>query len=122
MKRLSWRQWVVVGLFLLALVGTGLFATRTVRRAIYWHTHRDEPIRPWMSVPYVSHSYRVPPYVLYQSIGLQPQPRDRRPLREIAREQNRPVEDLIKQLEDAIVHSRPPYPPPPPPPERSKSP
>ena len=122
MKRLSWRQWVVVGLFLLALVGTGLFATRTIRRAIYWHTHRDEPIRPWMSVPYVSHSYRVPPYVLYQAIGLQPQPRDRRPLREIAREQNRPVEDLVKQLEDAIVHSRPPYPPPPPPPERSKSP
>jgi hypothetical protein len=122
MKRLSWRQWLVVLLFLLAVLGTGFFATRAVRRAIYWQNHRDEPIRPWMSVHYVARSYRVPPYVLYQAIGVEPQPRDRRPLRELAREQNRAVEDLIKQLQEAIIHSRPPYPPPPPPPERGQSP
>jgi hypothetical protein len=124
MKQLSWRQWVVVLAFLLAIVVTGLFATRAIRRALYWRNHRDEPIRAWMSVPYVAHSYRVPPYVLYQAIGLPPRPRDRRPLREIAREQNRSVEDLSSQLQEAITHARPPYPPPPPPPppERGQSP
>jgi hypothetical protein len=123
MKRLSWRQWVLVLAFLLAALGTGLFATRAVRRAVYWQTHRDEPIKPWMSVRYVARSYRVPPYVLYQAIRLEPRQRDRRPLREIAREQNRSVEELIAELQEAIKHSRPPYPPPPPPPpDRGQSP
>jgi len=117
MKKLGWRQWLVLGLFLLAVMVTGIFVVRTVRRAIYWHNHRDQPIRAWMSVPYVAHSYSVPPYVLYKAIGLPPETRhDRRPLREIAHEQDRPVETLISELEDAIKHSRPPYPPPPPPP------
>ena len=116
MKNLRWHQWLVLLVFVLAVVVTGFFAVSTVRRAIYWSNHRDEPIRPWMSVRYVSRSYRVPPHVLYQAIGLAPVAHDRRPLREIAREQNRPVETLIAELQDAIIHARPPYPPPPPPP------
>lgn len=116
MKKLGWHQWLLVGFFVMAVIITGFFGVRAVRRAIYWHNHKDEPIRPWMSVPYVAHSYRVPPHVLNQAIGLAPMQRDRRPLREIARQQNRPVETLISELQDAIIHSRPPYPPPPPPP------
>ena len=115
MRKLGWRQWLLLSLFLVAVIVTGFFLVRTVRRAIYWHNHRDEPIRAWMSVPYVAHSYRIPPHVLNKAIGLPEMQRDRRPLREIAREQNRPVETLIHELEEAIVHSRPPYPPPPPP-------
>ncbi|PYS91828.1 MAG: hypothetical protein DMF64_10845 [Acidobacteria bacterium] len=113
MRRLSWQQWLVALAFLLALSVTALFGLRTVRRAIYWHSHRDEPIRPWMSVPYVAHSYRVPPHLLYKAIGLTPVPHDRRPLRLIAREQNRPVEQLIVELQEAIVHARQSFPPPP---------
>ncbi|HEX8888576.1 MAG TPA: hypothetical protein VF779_05340 [Pyrinomonadaceae bacterium] len=115
MRKLGWRQWLLLSLFLVAVIVTGFFLVRTVRRAIYWHNHRDEPIRAWMSVSYVAHSYRIPPHVLNKAIGLPEMQRDRRPLREIAREQNRPVETLINELEEAIVHSRPPYPPPPPP-------
>jgi hypothetical protein len=107
MRRLTGQQWLVALAFLLALLLTSLFATRTVRRAIYWHYHRDEQIRPWMSVPYVAHSYRVPPHVLYQAIGVTPMPHDRRPLRLLAREQNRSVELLIKELQAAIVQARP---------------
>ncbi|HKC64568.1 MAG TPA: hypothetical protein VKB86_13085 [Pyrinomonadaceae bacterium] len=116
MRKLGWRQWLVVALFLVAVVVTSLLMVRAVRRAVYWRFHRDEPIRAWMSVPYVAHSYRVPPHVLYKAIGLPENRRDKRPLREIAREQNRPVEILITELQDAITHSRPPYPSPSPPP------
>jgi hypothetical protein len=117
MRKLGWQQWVLLATFLLALLVTGLFAVRTVRRAVYWRNHRDEPIRAWMNVHYVAHSYRVPPHVLYKAIGLPlGPPPDKRPLREIARAQNRPVEALIAELQDAIVHARPPYPPPSPPP------
>jgi hypothetical protein len=112
MRRLTGQQWLVALAFLLALLLTSLFATRTMRRALYWHLHRDEQIRPWMSVHYVAHSYHVPPYVLYQAIGVTPIPHDRRPLRLLAREQNRPVELLVEELQAAIARARQPHWPP----------
>ena len=117
MKNPGWRQWLVVLAFLFVVTFTGLFAVRTVRRAIYWHHHHDEPIRPWMNLGYITHSYSVPPWVLHQALGLPPRP-DRRPIREIAREQKRSVDEVIGILHNAIVHARPPYPPPGPPPPR----
>ena len=106
MKRFGWKQWVVMAALALVVLATGVFAVRTVRRAMYWRAHRDEAIRPWMSVPYVAHSYRVPPHVLYQALGIPPQPHDRRPLKQIAREQNRSVDDLSAVLRDAIARER----------------
>jgi hypothetical protein len=115
LKSFSWRQWLVVALFVLALGATGIHTVRTVRRAIYWREHRDEPIREWMTVGYVAHSYHVPAHVLYSALNLpNTKPHDRRPLREIAREQNRSMNDVRAILQDAITHARPPYPPPPP--------
>jgi hypothetical protein len=121
MKNFSSRQWLVVLAFVLVLSFTGLFAVRTVRRAIYWHDHRDEPIRPWMNLGYIAHSYGMPPWVLHQALGL-PQRPDRRPIREIARAQNRSVDEVIAILQNAIVHSRPPYPLPGPPPSPDNGP
>jgi len=113
MKRLGRREWLLSLLFLLVLIVTGLFAVRAVRRATYWHEHRDEPIRAWMSVHYVARSYRVPQPILYQSISAEPIPHDRRPLREIAREQNRSVDTLFSELQQAIIDFRKSHPPPP---------
>ena len=118
MKKLDGRQWLVLLAFVLVVSLTGLFAVRTVRRTIYWRLHQDESIRPWMTIGYIAHSYRVPPWVLAQALGLPSKPGkpDRRPIREIAREQNRSVDEVIATLQNAIVHVRPPYPPPGPPP------
>ncbi|MBV8859331.1 MAG: hypothetical protein JOZ02_20535 [Acidobacteria bacterium] len=124
MKRLGWRRWLILIAFLLAASVAGLFVVRTVRRAVYWSRHRDEAIRPWMSVAYVAHSYRVPPHVLYRAVNLTPVPHDRRPLREVAREQNRPLEELTADLEKAIGEFRAHperYPPPPPQPDGGKT-
>src|ERR1043165_6724892 len=95
MRRLGWQQWLVLGLFLVALAVAGLFGVRAFRRAAYWRAHRDVVIRPWMTVPYVAHSYRVP-----------------RPLRLIAREQNRSVQELISELQETIARERAAHPPP----------
>ncbi len=106
MRRLGRKQWLTV-LALVVVVGlTGLFAVRTVRRAVYWSFHRDETIRPWMSVPYVAHSYRVPPRLLYEALGIPHPPHDRRPIRALAHEQNRSAEELIAILEKAIADER----------------
>src|SRR5437667_11881629 len=116
MKRLGWRQWTLVVSFALVVIVTGSFAVRTVRRTIYWRHHADEPIRPWMSVPYVAHSYRVPPPLLYEALGIQHPPPDRRPLREIAREQNVSADQLIATRARAMTELRQHHPPGAPPP------
>jgi hypothetical protein len=114
LKNFSWRQWLVVALFVVALGATVVHTTRTVRRAAYWREHRDEPINGWMTVGYVAHSYHVPAHVLYSALNLpQTKPHDRRPLREIAREQGRSMNDVRAILQDAITHARPPDSPPP---------
>jgi hypothetical protein len=114
LKNFSWRQWLVVALFVLVLGATAVHTARTVRRATYWREHRDEPIRGWMTVGYVAHSYHVPAHVLYSALNLpQTKPHDRRPLREIAREQGRSMDDLRAILQDAITHARAPDSPPP---------
>lgn len=116
----NWQQRLVLIAFLFVIWFTGLHAFRFVRDAIYWHYHQDEQIRGWMNIDYVAHSYRVPPHILYQALGLPHRPPDRRPLSEIAREQNRSMDEVRALLQDAIVHARPPYPPPPPPPPPDK--
>ena len=106
MKRLGPRRWLILIAFLLAASVAGLFAVRTVRHAVYWSRHRDESIRPWMSVPYVARSYPVPPPVLYRAINLAPVPHDRRPLRDIDLEQGRTMEALAEDLRNAIGEFR----------------
>src|SRR6266481_9871326 len=106
MQHLGRKQWFAVAVLALVLLITSLFAVRTVRRAVYWRLHRDEAIRPWMSVPYVAHSYRVPPQVLYEALGLPHPPHDRRPIKEIAEEQSRSVDEVIATLQSAIARER----------------
>jgi hypothetical protein len=99
----TWRRTLALGVaFVLALAGTYIFASRASRRARQIDT-ATEPIHAWMSIPFIAHTYHVPAAVLFQAIGVPPlKPRDRRSVRRIARELNRPVPELISQLQRAI--------------------
>jgi hypothetical protein len=108
LKSLSWQQWLVVAAFLFISAFTAFNAFRAIHRAVYWSRHRDEPIHGWMSVGYVARSYRVPPRVLYEALGIQHPPHDRKPIRAIAREQGRPVHEVITDLQNAIARARQP--------------
>jgi hypothetical protein len=104
----TWRRTLAVGLaFVLAITGTFIFASRARRQARLIRTE-NEPIQSWMSVPFIAHTHHVPASVLFQAIGVHPQqPRDRRSVRRIARDLNRPVPGLIAQLQrsiDAAAH------------------
>jgi len=101
--------------FFVALAGTFVFAVRTGRHArrLHWE---NEPIRPWMSVPFIAHTHHVPAEILFRAIGIEPQRHDRRPLRKIAREEHRSVAELIRDLDRALaaaghVHPAPAHPP-----------
>ena len=111
---------LLIGGLIVALLITGFFGVRFTRRILYRPTR--EPIRGWMDVGYVGRAYGVPPYVLYAALGLPDNgPRDRRPLSEIAKAQNRTTDEVIKILEERIARG-PPWPPPPPPPKREPPP
>jgi hypothetical protein len=93
---------LVLGLaFLLAITGTFVFAYRAGRQARQIRS-ANEPIRAWMSIPFIAHTRHVPAPVLFQAIGLQPEPHDRRSIRHIAHDLKRPVPDLMAQLQRAV--------------------
>ena len=104
------KQLVLLLAYMLSVALAVVFTLRAVRSAP--HPGRDEPLQPWMNVSYIAHSSHVPPDVLYRAIGLPTTPRDRRPIAAIARAQHRPVDDLIVELQNAIMHARTPYLPP----------
>ena len=101
--REPWRRTLAVGLaFLLAIAGTFVFASRAGRHARQIRAE-NEPIRGWMSVPFIAHTHHVPAFALFQAIGVVPrEPRDRRSVRQIARDTNRPVAEVIAQLQRAV--------------------
>jgi hypothetical protein len=92
--------------FCLALAATFFFGYRAGRTArhVRW---QDEPIQPWMSVPFVAHIHHTRADVLFQAIRVQPNPRDRRPIRDIARAENLPASELIRDLRNAIANANP---------------
>lgn len=118
MRRFGWKQWILLVGFTLVVAITSLFVVRTVRRVNYWRVHHDEPIRPWMSLPYVAHSYRIPPHILYEALDITPVPRDRRPISQIAKDLNRPVDEVVIDLQNTIARERASHPQGSPPPSR----
>ena len=106
----GWWQWLLTAVLLVAMVAAGLFAFRTVRSALYWSQHRNDPIERWMTVNYVARSYDVPPDALWDALGLppaRPPSREaRRPLGEIATARGQSFEQVRATLEQAIARAR----------------
>lgn len=98
------RTWIIIGLTL-CLGVAGLMTLHTVRHALRMH-HDSGRLRPWMSIPYIARTRHVPADVLYDAAGLPNDKRDRRPLGRIARQQHRPLDELIASVEAAVVHAR----------------
>lgn len=110
------RQLLLLSGLVLALLVTLFFGTRAFRR--FRDRPTDEPIRTWMNIPYVAHSYHIPPDVLLQALNLPVEhPPNRRPISRIAQDLNLSTDEVIKRLEEAIVAERasrgPPEKPPP---------
>jgi hypothetical protein len=91
------RTLILTAAFVAAIAFTFVFGYRAGHHArmIRWE---NQPIHGWMSVPFIAHTHHVPEDSLYHAIGAEPRAKDRRPLRRIAHEQKRPVEELIKEL------------------------
>ncbi|MGI9037078.1 MAG: hypothetical protein ACR2GD_13715 [Pyrinomonadaceae bacterium] len=111
-RNFNWKQWLLFCAFILVICFTCFHLYRTIERAAYWRAHHDQPIADWMTVGYIAHSYHVPPTVLYDALGLKPEPHDRRTLSQIATAQNRSAAEVKKDLEEAVNNFRAAHPPP----------
>jgi hypothetical protein len=112
---------LLFGALAATLATAGVLIFHTVRHATQVistvkharHTDEGEALRPWMTIPYIAASHRVPPKVLYDAIAFPAERHRPWPLTRIARRQTRPVEALIAQLENAIARAHghaPPHP------------
>ncbi|MBL9050614.1 MAG: hypothetical protein JNK19_10935 [Tabrizicola sp.] len=101
----AWRQrpWLTTA-FVIACAATLFFAARFTFYTVYWATHQEEPVRPWMTVGYVARSWGLEPRALDEVAGLPlPEVKGRpQPLSEIARDRGVPVETVIAEVEAAI--------------------
>jgi hypothetical protein len=97
---------LVIG-FVTALALTLFFGGRFIGR-LFWRPNR-EPIREWMSIPYVGRAYGFPPPVLYEAIGMVPnRDNDHTPIRDLAQQLNLTSAELIQKLEARIAQGPPP--------------
>jgi hypothetical protein len=98
------RPWLT-STFLLACVLTMFFAARFVVRTVYWANHRDEEVRPWMTVGYVARSWGLDGREIDALAGL-PLPEVKGyplTLNEIAADQGVPVSEVIAKVEAAVA-------------------
>jgi len=106
--RQSRRQTLIIFLgFCLAVAATFFFGYRAGRTArhVRW---QNEPIQPWMSVPFIAHIHHTRADLLFQAIRVPPNPRDRRPIRDIARAEKLPASELIRDLQNAVANANQP--------------
>ena len=92
--------------FAIALFFTVVFGARTVAFYVYWSGHQNVAVAGWMPPGYVAKSYRVDIAVVRQALGLDPQARDRRPIARIARDRGVPVQDLIRDVNEALAKAK----------------
>lgn len=113
---------ILIGMLLLLALGvTGFAATVTLQALQQFEqqkmlaaTSDVSTIRPWMTVPYIARVYHVPEPFLYRSLHVDAaHPPRRANLRLLASRLNRPVDDVIRDLQLDIItyHRQHPSPP-----------
>jgi len=111
----------VVGLIIIGLVIVGFFGLRTVRAFRQFHGHRPPPpfatehvetdvslIRDWMTIPFISRLYHVPPRVLFEALNLPEQKNKEKSLKQL-NEEYYPQQDgvVLEKIKAAILADQP---------------
>lgn len=111
------QQLLLLSGLLIALAITVFFGIRAFHR--FSRPPSNDPVREWMSIPYIAHAYRVPPPVVLEALGLPADtPPSKRPLSRIAKELNLTTDEVLKRVEEAIAQERARHAPPGKPPEK----
>ncbi len=103
----AWRKNRLLTLaFLTLCVITILLILRLGVSFVYWNYHKNEPLKPWMALGYISRSHDVDVERLREAAGIAPDERERRSLEQLSTERGITVEELIARLEAEIAEAR----------------
>ena len=110
---------ILIGILLLLALATTAIAANATYQAVQRFQQQKalaaaadvRTIHPWMTIPYIAHYYHVPEAYLYRSLHIY----DTRPprhatLHALAIRFNRPVDELVYQVQTAILNYRKQHP------------
>ena len=116
---------LVIGLILVGLVIAGFFGMRTVRAFRQFHGHRPPPpfatehvetdvdlIRDWMTIPFISKMYHVPPRVLFDVLAIPEQKNKEKSLKQLNDEYYPQTEGIVLEKVKAVILANQPAPTP----------
>ena len=115
---------LIIGLIALGVLIVGFFGLRTFRAFGEFRGHRPPPfpppgaqpaetdvdlIRDWMTIGFLSHTYRTPPDLLYHALGIRPNGNERKSLKQL-NDEYFPEEPgyVLETVKAAIQASLPP--------------
>jgi len=106
-------RWIALALFLVAMLSTVLFGIRTYRSFLLLRSAYDagapltSSIRPWMTLDYISITYRAPEAILVERLGLTPETDPRTSLRSLAQQQGLSLIEYVQRVQRAIASITP---------------
>ncbi len=115
---------LVIGLLLLGLLIVGFFGWRTFRAFRQFRGHRPPPfatphietdvnlIRDWMTIPFISQMYRVPPNVLFDTLGIKGHGNQEKSLKQLNDEYYPQAQGIVLEKIKAAVLANQPQPTP----------
>lgn len=110
----------VVGLIIIGLMIIGFFGLRTARAFRQFHGHRPPPfegghvetdvslIRDWMTVPFISRMYRVPPPILFEALKIPEQGNQGKSLKQMNEEYYPQDEGIVLEKVKAAISANQP--------------
>lgn len=102
-----WRESRLLVVAFLALLAVAVFfGIGAFREARDFDVAKEQPIAPWMTPRYVSHSWDIPREAMMDILGLEPPGPGRRTLADIAADRGIAVEDYILRIEGGIAAFR----------------
>jgi hypothetical protein len=106
----------VTGLIILGLIFVIFFGLRAARAFRQFHGHRPPPpfqsgesevdvslIRDWMTLPYVSITYRLPPNLLYETLNIPPKGNEKKSIRQLNQEYHPEESGLVLEKVKAAI-------------------
>ncbi|GAC1405762.1 MAG: hypothetical protein NVSMB49_25190 [Ktedonobacteraceae bacterium] len=106
---------ILIGFLLCIALAVAVFTAFSTVRAVQslqqQHTLAKagdvHTIRPWMTIPYISHTYHVPESYLYQSLHISEySPPRHTPLHALAARYRRPIPEVVDEVQSAILTYR----------------
>jgi len=107
---------LVIGLIIIGLIIVGFFGLRTARAFREFRGHRPPPpfatehvetdvslIRDWMTIPFISRMYQVPPNVLFDALEIPPHKNREKSLKQLNEEYFPQAEGIVLEKIKAAV-------------------